>query len=128
GHLTALVQVYRTQILTRTSSTRKGARRPSFKPSPSPLSATRRVVCLVGALLVLGTDNWAQFRAQFGRSIHSPFKVRKENDGGRRFLGPSPSSTRAVAKRWAPPSHYCGSVGPATAWSYSCRSAVSGSM
>jgi hypothetical protein len=41
------VQVYRTEALTRTISTTHEARRPAFKPSPSLLSATRRVVCSV---------------------------------------------------------------------------------
>src|SRR5215831_10589002 len=77
GHLTALVQVYRTQALTRTFSTTKEPRRPAFKPSPLTLSTTTPVLCIVPLVHHLGTGDGAQFRAQFARSRLNPFKMRK---------------------------------------------------
>src|SRR5262249_20041999 len=109
GHLTAHRQVYVTQTLTRKCSMVKERRRLAFKPSPLPLSATTRVGWLVLVLLVLGTLDWAHFRAHLARLLRDPFKKRKvtrKGDGffDRRLLR---ACDRLV---------------------YSCRSAVSGSM
>src|SRR6185503_13511560 len=54
GHLTAQLQVYVTQALTRKPSMAKGTRRVAFKPSPLPLSATTPVGCSRPTPLVLG--------------------------------------------------------------------------
>ena len=86
GHLTARLQVYVTSTLMRNCSMAKGRRRITFKPSPLPISATTRVGCMLRAHLILGTADWAQFRAHWVSLLLGLFNKRKEIEARRRFL------------------------------------------
>jgi hypothetical protein len=107
GHLTAHLQVYATQALTRKCSMTKGRRRIAFKPSFLPLSATTRVGCIVRALLVSGTTDWAHSRAHLARFLPGPFK---ETEGKRKkatvSLTVAFSNKSSGPRRWAPLSHF----------------------
>jgi hypothetical protein len=58
----------------------KRPRRLAFKPSPLPVSATTRVLCIVVVFLVLGTPVRAQFWAQSPRFSLRLFREPKENE------------------------------------------------